>query len=93
MAARTNDNKTDAKRYSVSQLAVERAKAKNIDTSRAAKEIRSILRRDFGTIVGLDPTVAKAKSAPNDGNRWPAMNEAVRDHVKNSRRRAPVETS
>ena len=71
----------NGKRYRVGQLAVERAKARNIDTSRAAKEIRGKLRANFDTVCKLDPSIKKAKSAANDGNRWPAMNEKVREFV------------
>lgn len=72
---------TNGKRYTVGQLAVERAKARGIDTSRAAKEIRGKLRANWDTITKLDPAIKKAKSAPNDQNRWPAMNAKVRDFV------------
>lgn len=71
----------NTKRYSVGQLAVERAKARGIDTSRAAKEIRGKLRANFDTVCKMDPTILKAKSAANDGNRWPAMNAKVREFV------------
>lgn len=69
------------KRYNVGQLAVERAKARGIDTSRAAKEIRGKLRANFDTVTKLDPSILKAKKAANDGNRWPAMNAKVREFV------------
>lgn len=71
----------NGKRYTVGQLAVERAKARNIDTSRAAKEIRGKLRANFDTVTKLDPAIRKAKDSANDGNRWPAMNAKVRDFV------------
>lgn len=64
-------------RLTVSQIAVQRAKVRNIDTSRAAKEVRSRLRANFDTVCKLDPTVSKAKSAANDANRWPALNMRV----------------
>lgn len=66
-----------AERMSVSQIAVQRAKVRNIDTSRAAKEVRSRLRANFDTVCRLDPTVSKVKSAANDGNRWPELNVKV----------------
>jgi hypothetical protein len=69
--------KPKAERMSVSQIAVQRAKVRNIDTSRAAKEVRSRLRANFDAVCKLDPTVAKVKSAANDGNRWPALNMRV----------------
>lgn len=71
----------DTKRYTVGNLAVERAKKRNIDTSRAAKEIRGKLRANFDTVCKLDPSILKAKSAANDGNRWPAMNAKVREFI------------
>jgi hypothetical protein len=74
-AARTHKAKVE--RLSVSQIAVKRAKVRNIDASRAAKEVRSRLRSNFDTVCKLDPTVSKVKSAANDGNRWPALNMKV----------------
>ena len=79
-------NGRDTKKYTVSAMAIERAKRKNIDTSKAAKEIRSRLRANFDTIVKLDPSVSKVKSAPNDGNRWPAMNAKVREFIINGKK-------
>lgn len=73
-AKRTNGGK----RYTVSALAIERAKAKNIPVDRAAKEIRGRLRSNWADVIKADPSILKVKSAHNDGNRWPAVNEKVR---------------
>lgn len=81
-AKRSNAN---AKKYTVSQLAVERAKARGIDTNRAGKDIRGRLRANFDTVCKLDPSIRKAKDAANDGNRWPAMNAKVREFVLSSK--------
>jgi protein-tyrosine-phosphatase len=77
MSTKDKTNKT----YTVSQLAVERAKVRGIDTSRAAKEIRSRLRANFDHVCKLDSSVRKAKESANDGNRWPAMNADVRTFI------------
>lgn len=67
-----------AKTYSVSQMAAKVASSKNIDTTKAAKLVRSKLRANFNDVRKACPSVAKAKSAANDGNRWPTdMNAAV----------------
>jgi hypothetical protein len=73
------------KRYTVSQMAVARAKARGIDTSRAAKDVRGRLRANFDKVCKLDPSIRKAKDAANDGNRWPAMNEKVYQFVLSSK--------
>lgn len=67
--------------HTVSQLAVAHAKARGIDTSRAAKDVRRMLRDNFAVIIALDPSVSKVKENANDGNRWPAMNDDVRTFV------------
>lgn len=76
--------KTRAKRetYTIGQLAVMRAKEKGIDSSRAAKEIRGRLRANFDAVVKMQPSVGKAKSAANDGNRWPAISTTVVRELK-----------
>lgn len=53
------------------------ASQKSIDTTRAAKLVRSRLRSNFAKVCEVSPNVAKAKSSANDGNRWPA--EVSRD--------------
>jgi len=73
-------------RTSVAKMAIERAKRKNIPTDRAAKEVRGLLRREFDHVVKLDPTIKRAKSAHNDGNRWPAMNAKVAAFVRTGKK-------
>lgn len=65
-----------SKTYSVSQMAVAVAKQKNIDTTKAAKLVRSKLRANFADVRLNCPNVAKAKKAANDGNRWPTNMDA-----------------
>lgn len=77
--------KSSAKRYTVKDLAAEVAKSKGIDTFTAGKIVRSRLRANFAEVVKRDPTVKKAKSAANDGNRWPSLNGKVRDLVINGK--------
>lgn len=57
------------------------AKRRGIDTSRAGKEVRAKARREFAALVKLDPSLAKVKSAANDGNRWPALNAQATAHI------------
>ena len=74
------------KRMTVSQMAVERAKRKQIPPDRAAKEVRGLLRREFDHVTKLDPSIKRAKSAHNDGNRWPAMNAKVAAFVRTGKK-------
>ena len=79
---RTNAN---AKTYSVSQMAAALASKKGIDTTRAAKLVRSKLRGNFADVRATCKSVAKAKDAANDGNRWPTdMDAAVYAFVVNN---------
>lgn len=48
------------------------ASRKSIDTTRAAKLVRSRLRSNFDKVCELSPNVTQAKQSANDGNRWPA---------------------
>lgn len=73
---RSNDNRTD-----FSKIIAAHAKRRNIDTTRAGKEIRARARREFDKLCKLDSTLAKVKSGANDGNRWPALNASARDHL------------
>jgi hypothetical protein len=47
------------------------ASKKNIDTTRAAKLVRSRMRSNFDKVVELSPNIKQAKQNANDGNRWP----------------------
>lgn len=69
------------KSYTVGDLSILRAKQRGVDTSRAAKEVRGILRANWSVVTALDPSIVKAKSAANDQNRWPAMNAKVATFV------------
>lgn len=73
--ARTN-TRTD-----FTKIIASHAKRRGIDTSRAGKEVRAKARREFDKLCKLDPALAKVKSRANDGNRWPALNAAARDHL------------
>ncbi len=80
MTARKNTSKnTDdaVKTYTVGVMATTLAGKRNIDATKAAKLVRSKLRANFAAVAAADPVVAQAKSAANDGNRWPAMNADV----------------
>lgn len=52
-------------------MAAKVASKKGIDTTKAAKLVRSKLRANFDVVAKNDATVRNAKSAANDGNRWP----------------------
>lgn len=47
------------------------ASRKSIDTTRAAKLVRSRLRGNFAKVCELSPNVTQHKQSANDGNRWP----------------------
>lgn len=49
------------------------ASRKSIDTTRAAKLVRSRLRGNFAKVCELSPNVTQHKQNANDGNRWPEM--------------------
>jgi hypothetical protein len=55
----------------LSSVYASKAKALNIDTTRAAKLVRSRMRSNFAAMVKADARIGKAKKAANDGNRWP----------------------
>jgi hypothetical protein len=44
----------------------------DIDTTNAAKRVRSRLRANFAKVCELSPNVTQAKQSANDGNRWPS---------------------
>lgn len=69
-AAKTSQK--DASMVTLSSVYAKKAAKLNIDTTRAAKLVRSRLRSNFAKVCELSPNVAKAKSTPNDGNRWPS---------------------
>lgn len=62
------------------------AKKRGIDSTRAGKELRAKARREFATLCKLDPSLAKVKSAANDGNRWPALNANASKHLLTSKK-------
>jgi len=63
------DSKTND--VTLSSVYAKVASKKSIDTTRAAKLVRSRMRSNFDKVVELSPNVAKAKQSANDGNRWP----------------------
>ena len=74
------------KTYSVSQMSVAVAKKRGIDTTKAAKQVRAKLRANFADVRVNDPSVRKAKSAANDGNRWPTdMQASVYEFIVNGK--------
>ena len=73
--ATTTSSKAAAKNTNTVTLSSVYAKVaakRSIDTTRAAKLVRSRLRSNFAKVCELDTNVAKVKSAANDGNRWPS---------------------
>lgn len=87
--ATTDTNVTDSKpkakranaRNDFSKLIAAHAKRRGIDTTRAGKELRAKARREFDKLAKLDPSLLKAKSNANDGNRWPALNANASKHL------------
>lgn len=58
------------------------ASKRSIDTTRAAKQVRSRMRTNFAKVCDLDPNIAKVKGAANDGNRWPdEVTKALADYL------------
>jgi hypothetical protein len=68
-------------RNDFTKLIAQHARKRNIDTTRAGKELRAKARREFDKLCKLDSALAKAKSSANDGNRWPALNDAASKHL------------
>lgn len=77
----------NTKKYTVTDMAKARAKARGIDTATAAKEVRGRLRANFDAVCKLDPSIKKSKERANDGNRWPAMNAKVYGFVTSTKAR------
>jgi len=72
-----------AESTTVSALAVKRAKQRNIDVSRAAKDVRGRLRANFSALEKAAPKLygpkGSVKQSANDGNRWGAIPASVAD--------------
>jgi hypothetical protein len=68
-------------RTDFTKIIVSHAKARKIDTTRAGKELRAKARREFATLAKLDPSLLKAKTNANDGNRWPPLNAKASAHL------------
>lgn len=79
--------------HTVASLAIARAKQRNIEVGKAAKEVRGILRANFADVVRIDPSILEVKSSANDGNRWPALNADVRDFVLDRAKRAAMKAT
>ena len=62
---------SDVKMVTLSSIYAKQAAKRSIDTTRAAKLVRSRLRSNFAKVCELSPNVAKVKQSANDGNRWP----------------------
>lgn len=77
--------RTRAERTEFTRIIAAHARKRNIDTTRAGKELRAKARREFATLCKLDPALAKVKSAANDGNRWPALNANASNHLLKSK--------
>lgn len=73
-------------RTDFSKIIAMHARKRNIDTTRAGKELRAKARREFDKLTKLDPALAKVKTSANDGNRWPALNANATKHLLTSKR-------
>lgn len=68
-------------RVEFTKIIAAHAKRRGIDTTRAGKEVRAKARREFDKLAKLDPSLLKAKTHANDGNRWPALNANAAKHI------------
>jgi hypothetical protein len=84
--AKVKRTRTKSERTDFTKIIAAHAKKRNIDTTRAGKEVRAKARREFAHLCKLDPSLAKVKSAANDGNRWPALNGKAREYLLTSKR-------
>lgn len=74
--------KSDASMVTLSSVYAGVAAKRSIDTTRAAKLVRSRLRSNFAKVCELSPNVKQAKQSANDGNRWPThVTKELRDFV------------
>lgn len=88
----TAPKKNTNTKLSVSAIAVQRAANTGTDPVRAGKEVRSRLRANFAKVLELQPEIANVKTAANDGNRWPELDQRVIDalNLTTGRKVAPV---
>lgn len=68
-------------RTDFTKIIAKHASVRKIDTTRAGKELRAKARREFATLAKLDPSLLKAKTHANDGNRWPPLNAKASAHL------------
>ena len=77
--------RTKAETTTVGAIAQKRAKAKNIDVSRAAKEVRGRLRANFSALEKAAPKLygpkGEVKKTANDGARWGVIPVSVADDL------------
>lgn len=78
--------RTRSERVEFTRIIAQHAKRRGIDTTRAGKEVRAKARREFDALVKLDPSLSKAKSHANDGNRWPSLNARAAQHILTARK-------
>ena len=77
--------------FNVTDMARARLRKRGVKSdarlSDECKVVRGILRANFDTIRKNDAAVRKAKTARNDGNRWPnAMNKSTFDLAVNGKK-------
>lgn len=73
MATATKSSKAAAdSNVTLSSVYAKVAAKRNIDTTRAAKLVRSRMRSNFDKVCELSPNVKDAKKSANDGSRWPS---------------------
>ena len=71
-AARKKTAAKVAEDVSLSSVYATYASRHDIDTTSAAKRVRSRMRANFAKVCELSPNVTQAKQSANDGNRWPS---------------------
>lgn len=75
-------SKAAAQTVTLSSIYAAVASRKSIDTTRAAKLVRSRLRSNFEKVCELSPNVTQVKQSANDGNRWPTeVTTDLRDFI------------
>jgi len=71
-ATKAPAKKTEPEMVKLSAVYATVASRKSINTTDAAKRVRGKLRANFDKVCELSPNVTSAKTAANDGNRWPS---------------------
>lgn len=73
---------TTVETVTLSSIYAGHAASKKIDTTNAAKRVRSRMRANFDKVCELSPNVKDHKQAANDGKPWPKdVSVELRDFI------------